>query len=394
MMSDRLDNILRQALAPKEEPAEELNQRILRRVKEEEHNMKDSKHYRLIPAAALAAAMLLGTGGVCLAAVRFFMPAQVTEMMGDKSLTAAFLGEDAVIVNETQSIGGIDVTFMGIASGKGISDGGFYHGAKLADDRSYMVVAIANSDRSPMPEVSSDEYNLGDFFVSPLIQGCDPAMYNAITLGGAAATEDVVDGVRYRIMECDNIEMFADRQLYLCVVEGTFYNNRAYAYDGESGRIFRNESFEGVNALFSIPIDPSKANPEAAKAYLDGMWEDEEPSEAGPAEETGDVTNELFAKLTPDNIDEYAVPVESTRRVLAIDKEGYIRDWDYEVEGRGSSSGGMIKADWLFQHADSEHPMVIGGSSSGGTLDTMVIETFTLNGDGTVTFLAYIPKED
>lgn len=394
MMNERLDDILKQALAPKEEPSEELNQRILCRVKEEEQNMKDSKYYRRIPAAALIAAMLLGMGGVCAAAVKFSTPAEVTELLGDKSLTVAFLGEDAVIVDETQSIGGYDVTFMGIASGKGISDGGFYRGGKLVDDRSYVVVSIANSGNSPMTEVSSDEYNLGDFFVSPLIQGCNPVLYNAITFGGAAATEDVVDGVRYRIMECDNIEMFADRELYLCVVDDTFYTTNAYDYDEESGRISRNESYEGLNALFSIPIDPSKADPEAAKAYLDSLQEDEEPSEAGLTDETERVEQALYAKLTPENIDEYAVPVESTRRILVIDEEGYIRDWSYEVEGRGSSEGGMVKVDWFFAHADSEHPMVLGGYHSSGTLDTMVIETFTLNGDGTVTFLAYIPRED
>ena len=403
MMSDSLDDILKQALAPKEEPTEELNQQILGLIKEEEQNMKDFKHYRHIPAAALIAAMVLGVGVVGVAAVKLSLPAEVTESLGDQKLTHAFLEEGGVVVNETQSIGGYDVTFMGIASGKGISDGSFYHGGDLMDDRSYMVVSIANSDGSPMPDNNtSDEYNIGDFFVSPLIQGYDPAWYNAITLGGAAVTEDVVDGVRYRVMECGNIELFADRELYLCVSDSTFYANAAYTYDEESGRISRNESYEGLNALFSIPIDPAKGNPEAAKAYLESLQEAEEAEEAeeaaaekaaeGLSDETMDEAEELYAKLTPENIDEYAVPVESTRQTLVIDAEGYICNWNYEIEGRSSHEGGMVKADWLFKHADSEKPMVIGGCDSSGTLDSMVIETFTLNQDGTVTFVAYIPK--
>jgi len=38
--------------------------------------------------------------------------------------------------------------------------------------------------------------------------------------GGYAQT--VVDGVCYRIAECDNVECFADRKLYLCVMDDAF----------------------------------------------------------------------------------------------------------------------------------------------------------------------------
>ncbi len=440
MMSDRLDDILMQALTPEEEPAEELNQRILRRIKEEEQNMEDYEEQKVegrrlgykvrgrIPAAVLIAVLVLGgISASAFAAAKLLWPSEVTQMLGDEKLTEAFLGDDAVIVNETQSIGGYDVTFMGIASGKGISDGGFYCNGELREERSYAVVSIAHADGVPMPEVSSDEYSISDFFVSPLIQGCDPVRYNAVTFGGAGAVEDVVDGVRYRVMECDNIEIFADRELYLCVLDNTFYEKGAYHYDEESGRITRNESYEGLNALFTLPIDRAKAEPEAAKAYLESMQEeasadsagmetpDGENSVTGNGEKTEEellqeqeelmrqywgenyetyrAVEEWCSNLTPDNLNEYAVPVESTRQIIPIDEEGYISDWNYEVEGRSSGSGGKTKADWLFKHADPENPVSISYNSS-GTMDTVVIETLTLNGDGTVTFVAYIPKEN
>ncbi len=442
MMADRLDDILKQALTPGEEPAEKLNQRILCRVKEEERGMKQNRETgwssgernrqpgrRRFPAAVIAAALTLGVGSItALAAAKLLMPAQVTEQLGNDKLTDSFLGEDAIIVNETQSFGGYDVTFMGIASGKGISDSGVYADGSLREDRSYMVVSIANSDGTPMPETSSDEYDLTEFFVSPLIQGCDPVWYNTAAFGGAM-TETVVDGVRYRLTECDNVEIFADRELYLGVMNGALYNSGAYVYDVESGKIARNEGYEGLNALFRLPIDPAKADPEAAKAYLEHLDGDGGPSSVsiGPVdgntgtdgnaavgdgafeeeeidfdevmrEQLGEegyrkwrAVEDWYKQLTPENLDEYAVPVESTRQVLTPDADGYITFWDYEVEGRSGGKGGRIKADWLFKHADAENPMVLGGYNSSGTMDTVVVETYTRNEDGTVTFVAYIP---
>ncbi|HEX2926510.1 MAG TPA: hypothetical protein VHP38_09690 [Ruminiclostridium sp.] len=35
----------------------------------------------------------------------------------------------------------------------------------------------------------------------------------------------------YRLIECDSIEMFADRGVYLCVSTSTLYDNMAFNYD-------------------------------------------------------------------------------------------------------------------------------------------------------------------
>ena len=87
------------------------------------------------------------------------------------------------------------------------------------------------------------------FFVSPLIQGCNPALVNVISMDGVY-TEFIQDDVLYRLTECSNIEIFADRTVYLCVSDGDLYNEEAYNYDESTGEITRAEDYKGVNAHF------------------------------------------------------------------------------------------------------------------------------------------------
>ena len=61
-MKRDLDTLLKQALTPTMEPDRRLNQGILRQVKE--NKTMDMKKVRRIPAAAVAAAIVLGAGSV------------------------------------------------------------------------------------------------------------------------------------------------------------------------------------------------------------------------------------------------------------------------------------------------------------------------------------------
>ena len=136
------------------------------------------------------------------------------------------------------------------------------------------MTAIEYADGTPMPDTSEDAYADLSFFVSPLIKGYDPDWYNMASMNGAY-TEFTENGVLYRLTECDNVEIFADHEIYLCVCDGSFYNRQAYRYDEASGEISRNESYDGLNILFSLPIDPAKADPKAAAAYKSSLQKSE-----------------------------------------------------------------------------------------------------------------------
>lgn len=76
------------------------------------------------------------------------------------------------------------------------------------------------------------------------------------------------NGVVYRMINCDKIGYFADRNLYLCISDTNFYETNAYDYDEQSGLITRNEDYEGTNLLFDLPIKSDRANAKLAEEYL------------------------------------------------------------------------------------------------------------------------------
>lgn len=391
-MKKDIDALLKQALTPSDHPGFWLNQRILNQAKETDR--MGMKKVRKIPAAVLAAAIVLGAGSVsAYAAWKYLTPAEIAGNVKDKKLAAAFQGKDAVTVNESQSYGGYKATFFGIVSGKDLSDYAFTSNSELRRDRTYTVVAIERADGTPMPDTSDEAYGEQPFFVSPLIKGHDPNWYNVATMSGGYS-EFVEDGISYRLTECDNVEIFADQGLYLCVCSGTFYDNQAYDYDEATGEITRNEEYEGINALFDLPIDVSKADPQAAADYekllADGGQEEPEDEEpVSPAEaQMQAALDEWIQKATADNIEEYAQRVESTVQVLTPDEEGKVT-YEYEVEGRGKGSG-TEDMEYLFK--DGAKRAVGAYFYSEDALDSIVVTLFTKNEDGTVTFAAYIPK--
>ncbi len=96
---------------------------------------------------------------------------------------------------------------------------------------------------------------------------------------GGSYTEKIKDGILYRIIKCDDIALFADRQIYLSILDNTFYQKDAYHYNEVDGTISRDESYDGINLLFELPIDKSRADKEKAAQYLrelEKSWEQEE----------------------------------------------------------------------------------------------------------------------
>lgn len=266
MMKRNLDEILTHALVPTDEPPFALNQQLLNRIMEEGTMKK-----RRFSAAVLAAAAVLCLSSLtAYASWKYLSASQVAEKTQDQKLADYFAGKDAIQVNETQSYGGYRVTFLGVISGEALSDYPRNHNDSILTDRIYAVTAIENADGTPMPDTSDEAYGNLTFFVSPLIGGCNPALYNAASMNGNYS-ELNEDGILYRLTECDNVEIFADHELYLCISDTTFYNAALYHYDETDGTISRNEDYTGLNALFRLPLDASMADPSKAESYLKSL---------------------------------------------------------------------------------------------------------------------------
>lgn len=393
-MKRDIEKLLKVALTPMDTPEQELNDQILRKVKERQNMDNDQIRYRRrIPAAVLVTACILVLcSSTAYAVFKYLTPAEAAIEANDDILQKAFLSEDAILVNETQESGGFRITLLGSVAGKNLSDFmSVNEKGEVEEDRIYTVIAIEHADGTPMPDTSSDEYGKDCFYASHYIHGLNPREYSMMSMGGGY-TEFVKYGIQYRILDMDNIEMFADRGIYVGVSTGTFYDNDAYMYDEATGEMSRNDNYEGVNALFSLPVDKSKADPEAAAAYLKAFEESMNASDEPIEKDAVDLSVEAFMnKLTPENIDEFAEPIESTRQMCAIDAEGNVH-YSYSLETVGAEDS-FVAFETLFPDSKPGTSPAFGWSYTETGLADLSINVFTLNNDGTVTFVVYQPKD-
>jgi len=227
-----------------------------------------SKHKFRIAAVAFAIVMMITT--TAFAAWYFLKPGDIAGKLNDPALGAAFESEDALNINASATSGEYTFTFLGVASGEDISDRPFYKDNELQRDRTYAVLAIQIADGTPF-DLRNATYLDANFFVSPLIKGTNPALVNIMSMGGAFS-DTVEGGVLYRIVECDNVEIFADRGLYFVVCTSMFYNNDAFIWNEQTGDIIANPNCDGASAVFSLPLDKRLADPVKAEKYLKDLF--------------------------------------------------------------------------------------------------------------------------
>lgn len=395
-MKSELDTILKHVLTPKEEAGDILNRRILEQIRED-GKMKQ-KRFKKVSAAVAAAALAASVSITAVAAWQYYSAADVADRIGDERLSDFFLeqrpvsdsngsgtedGGGVAVAGESQSYGGYLVTVLGMLSGEGLSQ--FQHMAdgEVKNDRTYCVVAIQREDGMAVNAENEE------FFVSPLIGGLSPWFYNIASMHGNYS-EFVENGVLYRLLECENIEYFADHELYLCVSDTSFIDNGLYFYDEADGSITRNTEYQGLNALFDLELDPSLADPVKAQALIDEIEHSMEPqTDAGEPEipEAAAYAMEWAAALTPENMEQYCVRLEDSVQTIAVNGEGY-----FVWEERGGGSG---KAKASFLQENIEQGMWIDSySSSEDGMEDLVITTFTPNEDGTLTHAAWVPREE
>lgn len=403
-MNKRLDGLLADALTPDVRPSQALNEQILRNVKEEvQMREKRWNTRRAAAAAAIAAGVLVLGGGTTYAAWRYLSPQEAAHELSNGTLADAFEGKDAVIVNEAQTYGDYRVTFIGIVSGRSLTDFETRSGGEVLDDRSYWLMAIEHADGTPMADASADGYE--SFLASPFVQGLDPRMYNIYSFSGGYS-EFVKDGVRYRMGECDNLELFADREVYLGLTDddSTRSIELGYIVDEATGKITRNEAYEGTNALFKLPLDPAKADPAKAQAYVDSLFdssgEDDEDLKDLPESQRKEIeegkkemekAGAFIESLTAENIDKLCTKVPGTEQEIQVDPDS---DWVEYRTANSESSGGMQMD--LFQEIFPDNTPKIHvdgyGLSEGDDAETVQITVLRMYEDGRITIAEYTAK--
>lgn len=234
---------------------------------EREELTMTKKQFSFKKAVLLAAAIICVFGTTVFATVRYLSARDVANTLGETELAQLF--DEQGYLSESVIDGKYKSTVLGITNGgnlnQHISDGA------LLENRTYAVVAVEKSDGTPMSETD-------EVMVTPLIFGQEPWRCNIFTLNGGY-TEKIIDGILYRIIDCDSIQYFADRTVYLAVYEGFAPSAEIFEMDAD-GSIRYNESYEGAKAIFEIPLDASKADPAKAAEILSQMWPDAEEDTA------------------------------------------------------------------------------------------------------------------
>lgn len=357
---DKMDSQLAHALAPHEVPPVELKQRTKNAIRAHAGAKTRTRPlFRAALVAVISFALLTATG---YAAWMLLSPGEVASRLSYPALAKAFEGPDALVLNESATYGEYTATLLGIASGQGL---GLLGNEAIEPEKTYAVVAIASDTN---PGLATMDVS---FFVSPLVKGIPPWQLNAASMHGGYIAQ-VFDGILYRIVECDSIEIFADKGLYMCVSETAFFSTDAYTYDALTGEITRNPSFDGMNALFDLPLDPAKGDPCKAEEYLRTLWEQDTDAELDP--------ESLNAAMLLENFDpDSAELLVDSIMVLETDEKGY-----YQYSYRGGLHS--VLAESLF--VPEEYGFAHERSMSESDMETLVT-LFHKDVDGIVTGRTY-----
>lgn len=371
--------------------------------------MSEKRSYRQrskVVAAVVCTVILLGSGSVY-AANHYLNPSQIVdEISADSALSKAFADKDAITINETQTSNGYNITLLGLVSGEKL---GLYvpdeTKKEVSDKHSYAALAISKSDGSKMSN--------RNFCVSPLINGEAFTDVNAATLNVGLSWFEK-DGVIYELIECDNLEIFADRGVYLSLVDDFGDEVAAFRMDEATGKYHKVKDYAGTSALFTLPLDKDKADTMAADKFLVSLRReadsetDGERAAVGVA--VGDASDEaisyinekaqaLVDSITEDNLKEYFVLDESRPIFTARpDEKGwidfgtaYVEDCDWTVNG-----GSGYLTDWLADDEDFNVVSTVVSSDDETRTDMSTLEITVVfrNDDGSFTEAIYRIRDD
>ncbi len=406
-----MDDLLKQALTPRNEPDYWLSQNTVKLLKEAPPMKKMSR--KKYAAVTISCALFLCVGSIsAYAAWKYLRPDQVATELKEDMLADAFSEENAVYINETQSFEDYDITLLGITSGERLSGQAYLaNGSSVMSvsrenetqvkaaldegfleltDRSYLLFAVENKTQA-FKEISEFHSRLSIF---PVVMGYDYETYSGLFENAGGGQAILKDGVIYYLYECNSLEPYADHAIYMCVSDDIpAFSEYSYRYDSAAGTIARNEQYEGVNALFSLPMDASKADPKAAETALKKHQArlkalEQEPKEPLPKDLQD--AYDFIGQITPENIREYATPLtdEGARQTFGpADAQGRIT-----IDSSYPNGEFRMKINVTEGLPNGKKEYVCDNGLTDDDLDTLLIEHFILNDDGTITLQYYKPN--
>lgn len=217
--------------------------------------MKKRKTIRLL-AAVISSILILSL--TAYAAVTLLSPQEVADELEMEELNDKWKSSEKFPLASGNE--DFTVSVLGYAPDTQLS---IIDGEVSEENRTYLVVSIAKTDGSPLN--AADGMPLQ---ISPLVKGYEPFKVNLWTFSsGASGLEK--DGVLYYLFEMSDLEIFADKTVYIAAYEGFTPMDALTMKD--DGTITYKDDYIGFKAIFELPLDESKADPEAVKELLSQM---------------------------------------------------------------------------------------------------------------------------
>lgn len=386
LISDRVDMVYKRK-------KEHVTKNYFISKKERMSEMKNKRRLSIAAAAAICVLAVSTTVAVA-ATVRYLSREEIIKEVKDPYAENAFKNGTTLDINQTVETGDYRFRVYSIATQEKLTENGLNEGL---EGGTYVIVSIERIDGTSM----LDDYHEKTFLVSPLIQGLEPWSYNIFSMGGSY-TQKIKDGILYRIIKCDEIALFADRQIYLSILDDTFYQKDAYHYNEVDGTISREESYDGINLLFELPIDKSRADKEKAAQYLrelEKSWE-KEIVETGSElldniirQERAKGSNAICIEEIPvEVLISYAKLDKDSVKVLTPRDDGMI---EYTYYRKDESGGSDMRAldDFLLRFPDGTGTILIGINFGENSEEEVIFRVFTRDADGIIKGMEYIIKE-
>lgn len=225
--------------------------------RKEDPIMKKRKTVKVL-VAVISAILLLSVSAFAITAI--LSAQEVADELGESQLVDKWQKSEKfpyVSCDENYT-----VSVLGIATDKEINSD---YGVTVEESRSYIVVSIQRNDGLALSLKEGSPIQL-----TPLISGYEPWKINLWTLGSNAQGLEK-DGVLYYLFDTADLEVFADRTVYIAAYEGFIPSEDTLIMNGD-GTIAFNENYTGFKALFELPLDESKAEPEKAEEIISQIW--------------------------------------------------------------------------------------------------------------------------
>ncbi len=245
-------------------------------------NKTVNKMTKILIAAVLIIVILSSTA---FAISKLLSAGEVAGHFGESQAAKSF--DKQLIAVESVTDKGYTVSFLGLVKGEKIES------KNVKSDCSYYVVAVAAADGSPLSLIEGNP--LG---VSVIIEGYPAWKINSWSLNTSANGMEE-DGILYYLYDCEDLEIFADKNVYLAVYEGMLPDIDTVTMNTD-GTFEFSEGYDGFRAMFRLSLDASKANPEKANEILrEYLFEEPEI-----ASEENEKTEELREEVSESEMEE------------------------------------------------------------------------------------------